>query len=419
VTNQKIDFRVNLPIRHSRQAEIANSCAKRKVVNAGRRGGKTTLAADISVSDYFLDGRTVMYAAPVGKQTDAYWNKCKHYLADGIRRDFIHKDETRRILKLGSAEISCQTAHNADTLRSGNADLLIFDEWAYMDYDAWDKVGSPMLLDNNGDAIFISTPNRRNHHFTMFQRGLSGEGWESFLFPSTENPYLSKEAFGLLISDMTEDSYRQEILAEFLEGTGVVFRNLLACLHAPLDTTPKQHHGHMIVAGVDWAKQQDYTCISIGCVDCKQEVARDRMNQIDYHLQWKFIDNMIREWQVNIALVELNSIGDPGLEALTRAGLPVIGFETTASSKPPLVENMALCFERTEWQFQQDPVWTGELEAYERKVSPITGRSSYSAPEGMHDDTVVARALMLWAVHDAYEDAGAMATDGYQLGGRH
>ena len=108
MTNQKIDFRVNLPIRHSRQAEIANSCAKRKVVNAGRRGGKTTLAADISVSDYFLDGRTVMYAAPVGKQTDAYWNKCKHYLADGIRRDFIHKDETRRILKLGSAEISCQ-----------------------------------------------------------------------------------------------------------------------------------------------------------------------------------------------------------------------------------------------------------------------------------------------------------------------
>jgi hypothetical protein len=143
------------------------------------------------------------------------------------------------------------------------------------------------------------------------------------------------------------------------------------------------------------------------------------MNQIDYHLQWKLIDNRIREWQVNIALVEQNSIGEPGLEALTRAGLPVIGFETTASSKPPLIENMALCFERTEWQFQQDPVWTGELEAYERKVSPITGRSSYSAPEGLHDDTVIARALMLWAVHDAYEDAGAMATDGYQLGGRH
>jgi len=26
----------------------------------------------------------------------------------------------------------------------------------------------------------------------------------------------------------------------------------------------------------------------------------------------------------------------------------------------------------------------------------VTGRSSYSAPAGMHDDTVIARALMLW-----------------------
>jgi len=75
----------------------------------------------------------------------------------------------------------------------------------------------------------------------------------------------------------------------------------------------------------------------------------------------------------------------------------VVKFLFTASSKPPLIENLALALERTEWQFQQDAVWTGELESYERKVSANTGRSSYSAPEGLHDDTVVARALMLRA----------------------
>ena len=72
-----------------------------------------------------------------------------------------------------------------------------------------------------------------------------------------------------------------------------------------------------------------------------------------------------------------------------------MGFETTASSKPPLIENLALAFEREEFQFQDDPIWTAELEAYERKVSVSTGRSQYGAPEGMHDDTVIARALML------------------------
>ena len=41
-------------------------------------------------------------------------------------------------------------------------------------------------------------------------------------------------------------------------------------------------------------------------------------------------------------------------------------------------------------------MWTAELEAYERTVSATTGRSSYSAPAGGHDDSVIARALMLW-----------------------
>lgn len=103
-----------------------------------------------------------------------------------------------------------------------------------------------------------------------------------------------------------------------------------------------------------------------------------------------------------MAMVEHNSIGSPGFEALERAGLPVVAFDTLASTKPPLIENMALALERAEWQFQDDPIWTGEMEAYTRKVSAITGRSQYSAPEGLHDDTVIARALMLWCVQKQY-----------------
>jgi len=93
------------------------------------------------------------------------------------------------------------------------------------------------------------------------------------------------------------------------------------------------------------------------------------------------------------------------LEMLQRLGLPVRGFETTASSKPPLIESLALAFEREECRWQADPVWTGELEAYERKVSATTGRSQYSAPEGGHDDTVMARALA-WQACDRSPTGG-------------
>ena len=77
----------------------------------------------------------------------------------------------------------------------------------------------------------------------------------------------------------------------------------------------------------------------------------DRFNQIDYHYQYKRIAELWRRWGVVSAQVETNSIGEPGFEALQRAGLPVSAFTTTATTKPQLIENLALALERTEWQF--------------------------------------------------------------------
>jgi hypothetical protein len=95
-------------------------------------------------------------------------------------------------------------------------------------------------------------------------------------------------------------------------------------------------------------------------------------------------------WHPAGILAERNSMGDPIIDQLLRDGLPMLtgpdelpGFMTSATSKPQLIENLALTLERTQWQFQSDPIWTGELEAYERQVSPVTGRASNSAPEGM------------------------------------
>jgi hypothetical protein len=231
----------------------------------------------------------------------------------------------------------------------------------------------------------------------MYQQAVADDTgrWDAWHFTSYDNPHLSEDALAEITADMTDSAYRQEIMAEFLEGEGAVFRNISACMSAPLNTTPKDHEGHKLVAGVDWAKQNDFTAISIGCLDCRQEVARDRFNKIDFHFQRQRLKALCEKWHVNFGLVETNSIGEPNLEELQRDGLPFRGFETTAKSKSPLIENLALTLEKEEWQFQEDQIWTGELEAYERSVSKNTGRSTYSAPEGMHDDTVIARALMV------------------------
>lgn len=385
------------------QADFINSPAKRKVIVAGRRGGKTTGVAILAAKLALKEKRRILEAAPTQEQTDAFWETVKKYYADLLVAGLAKKNETRRMIDLpDGGRIRCKTAWDADTLRGDYADLLILDEYADMEPNAWDEVGAPMLLDNDGDAIFIGTPKRRNHFFHLYQKAASDtEGrWAAWHFTSYDNPHLSREALDEITKDMTEASYKQEILAEFLEGEGAVFRNINACLGAP--DPAGDHEGHQLMAGVDWGKSNDYTAISIGCRDCRVEVARDRFNQIDYTFQRARLVELCQRYGVTRVMVELNSIGEPNFESLARDGLPVVGFTTTASTKPPLIENLALALQRAEWQFQADPVWTGELEAYEVKINDVTGRSTYSAPSGMHDDTIVARALMLRAADGSH-----------------
>jgi hypothetical protein len=103
-------------------------------------------------------------------------------------------------------------------------------------------------------------------------------------------------------------------------------------------------------------------------------------------------------YQVEHIQAEENSIGGPNIEALQREGLLVYPFTTTAASKPPLIQSLALAFERKECRWIDDGAATAELHAFECKVNANTQRVTYAAPEGLHDDTVIARALAWRAV---------------------
>ena len=241
-----MELTIRLPRPHQKQKSIKRSPAKRKVICSGRRGGKTTVAAMVAIEEA-LKHRRVLFAAPTEDQIDMFWTTCKRALDEPIQAGAIYKNETRHILEFDStSRIRAKTAWNADTLRGDYADLLILEEFALMDINTWDEVGSPMLLDNNGDAWFISTPKRRNHFFKMYQRAKADTTgrWQVWHFTSYDNPYLSKAALNEITTDMTDNAYRQEIMAEFLEGEGAVFRNLANCMGASLDSKPSDHKGH-------------------------------------------------------------------------------------------------------------------------------------------------------------------------------
>lgn len=219
---------IELPLPHAKQSAFIDSHAKRKIVRAGRRGGKT-VGTSIYAVQRFLAGRRVLYGAPTADQVDRFWTTVSRALYEPIKAKYLYKNETEHIIELPGTEqrIRAKTCWSADTLRGDYADDLILDEWQLMDEDAWELVGLPMLLDHNGDATLIYTPPSLHsrsvskardpqHAAKMFkkaQEDTTGR-WEAFHFTSYENPYLSQEALSDISGDMTALAFRMEIMAE-------------------------------------------------------------------------------------------------------------------------------------------------------------------------------------------------------------
>jgi hypothetical protein len=400
---------VALPVPHPKQAEIMRSPAKRKVICAGRRFGKTHMAAQEGV-EQMTAGRRVVFASTTQDQVDTFWELAKQWLQPLLDASLIYKNESKRLMVFNhnGGRIKAKTAWNADTMRGDHGDFIVLDEFAQMQVGVWNYVVSPMMLDTDGDTWFISTPLRRNHFHAMYQRALNDDTgrWMAFRATSYDNPYLSPQALEEITIDMSDDAYRQEILAEFLESEGAVFRNIAANVGAPPDVDPQSVMHDRIVCGVDWGKEADYSAFCVFNATTCQELELYRINQADYIIQRNHLLELCAHWGVETVLVEHNSVGIPNFEQLVHDApdnLRLVPFETTSRSKPQLIESLALALDREQAQWLDDPVATGELESYERKTSRATGRSTYSAPAGMHDDTVIARALAWWLAENIPE----------------
>ena len=225
-------LRVRLPRPHAKQLEFIRSIAKRKVIRAGRRGGKT-IGISILAAEAFIKGKRVLYGAPTTDQVETFWQACVNAFADPIESGLLRKNETEHVIEIPGTNrrIRAKTAWNADTLRGDWADLLILDEWQMMNEDAWETVGAPMLLDNNGDAVFIYTPpslSRRTasrardpRHAAKLYKKASADTtgrWGAYHFTSHDNPHLSKVALSEISQDMTQLALRQEIFAEDIDA---------------------------------------------------------------------------------------------------------------------------------------------------------------------------------------------------------
>lgn len=380
---------------HALQAEIYNHPARFKVVVCGRRVGKTELAKFILKERGQVTDLPYAYFAPTYKMQNKVWNSVKTALYPIIQRV---SEKDKHLQLVSGATIDFWSLDNPDGARGQMYAEVIIDEAAVvakLEY-AWNEVIRPTLTDLQGAALFLSTPKGRNFFWQLFNRGHDPlfPDWMCWQQPSTSNPHLPPDEIESARIELPERSFRQEYLAEFLEDGGSVFRGVaLVSTALPAEPMP----GHSYVMGVDWGKSDDFTAISVYDETANCEVHLERFNQISWALQRGRLIALVSKYKPRLIIAELNSIGEPNVEALRSERLPIEGFTMTAASKTPLVDALALAIENQEIKLLNDAVGTHELQSYEMERLP-SGIWRYNAPEGGHDDTVVCRMLM-WNAH--------------------
>ncbi len=301
--------------------------------------------------------------------------------------------ETERRIDLpGGGSLAIRSAHYPDTLRGAGLDFAVLDEAAFMEPMVWPQIIRPMLLERRGSALFLSTPFGHNWFWELFQQAsaANNEDWACFQFGSSANPRISAAELRAIRASTPERVFQEEYMAQFIADAGQVFRGIQTAAVAPLSAQPQP--GRTYIAGVDWGRDFDYTCIAIIDADSGVMVALDRFNRVGWALQRGRLKSLCDYWQPKAIWAEENSIGAVNIEALQAEGLPMRPFQTTSRSKAPLIEGLALAIERREVALLPDEILLHELASYAMERLP-GGGYRYGAAPGGHDDTVIAAAL--------------------------
>lgn len=300
-------------------------------------------------------------------------------------------DRTHQIIYLeGGGEIRIQSGYEPERLRGVGLDCVIIDEAAYCAESVWDAL-RPTLADRKGKALFLSTPRGRNWFWRIYEQGFDPlhPEWESWRMPTAKNPLIDPLEIDTAQHDFSARMFKQEYEAEFLEDYGTIFRGVMECV---TPEKPPRSVEEPVCIGLDWGRADDYTVAIVLGMESRRVLAMDCFNQITWSLQRDRIKALAKRWKPQIILAEANSIGSPNIEALIAENVPVRPFTMTAQNKGTLVDALALAIEEKQITLINDPVLIHELQAFEMEILP-SGHYRYSAPEGDHDDTVIALAL--------------------------
>ncbi len=198
------------------QEKVWNDKTRFKCVAAGRRTGKSRLAAYMLLVKALASKKgNIFYVAPTqGQARDIMWNLLLELGNSVIASSHVNN---MQIKLANGATISLKGADRPDTMRGVQIAFLCIDEYAEQKPETWELVLRPALTDLKGHALFIGTPVGRNHFYDLYKFAKLGddEDWTAFHFTSYDNDLLDKKEIDSAKKSMSSYAFRQEYMASF------------------------------------------------------------------------------------------------------------------------------------------------------------------------------------------------------------
>ena len=210
---------------HDKQREVFDDPHRFRIVAAGRRFGKSRLAAWMLLIEALQsDAKDIFYVAPTFQQAkDIMWGVLKDLGKDVIQS--AHEN-TSVLTLVNGRKIHLKGADRPDTLRGVGLAFLVIDEYADIKPNVWEQILRPALADVQGKALFIGTPKGRNHFYDLWQYAEKEDDkdWESFHYSSYDNPLIPESEIEAAKKSMSSFAFRQEFLASFEAASRDIFK---------------------------------------------------------------------------------------------------------------------------------------------------------------------------------------------------
>ena len=205
------------------QLTVFHDQARFKMLAAGRRFGKTHLSlVQLIVWAAQKAGSLNWYLAPTYRAAKSIaWRQLKAMVPPEL---FASKNEVDLSIELiNGSRIELKGGDRYDSLRGNSLSNVILDEAAYIPQDCWEMVIRPALADQQGKAIFISTPCGYNFFHEWFEQAETEPGWQTFTYNTIQGGNVPPEEVELARRTLDERTFAQEFLASFETFSGRVF----------------------------------------------------------------------------------------------------------------------------------------------------------------------------------------------------